>query len=527
MTQKTKRRLAFAVLFFWILPIIACNFPTRDDAREDPFVLDATMQAFLSATPRSLEGDPPPVLQTPEPPPLLPDSDPAAPGNPAVRTVEPGAGMQGAVISSDSFQYQAQSGDTLPALALRFEVEPHQITSTEPIPPYTLIPPGQLLTIPNHFGGQVLYPWALLPDSEIVYSPSAADFDTAAYIAQAGGYLSTYGEDVDGEWHTAAQSIQRAALETSTNPRILLSVLKYQSGWVRGSPRSGSTTYPMGFVVSKYEGLYKQLILVQRQLTIGYYGWRTGTFTQLPIGMRVHPELNAGSVALQHLFSVLYKQDQWQQVLYGHNNFLQLHTEMFGDPWARAAQVEPLFPADVSQPLLELPFRPGEPWNLTGGPHAAWGIGSAQGGLDFAPSRPVRGCTASDAWALAAAPGVITRSERGLVILDLDGDGREQTGWSLMYLHIGTDGRTPIGTLLNADDPIGHPSCEGGVSTGTHIHLARKYNGEWIASDGPLPFTLSGWVAFAGEKNYQGGLIKDGEIITAQPGGSRGSQITR
>jgi hypothetical protein len=96
-----------------------------------------------------------------------------------------------------------------------------------------------------------------------------------------------------------------------------------------------------------------------------------------------------------------------------------------------------------------------------------------------------------------------------------------------MYLHVGTDGRTPSGTLLNADDPIGHPSCEGGVSTGTHIHLARKYNGEWIASDGPLPFVLSGWVAFAGEKNYQGGLIKDGEIITAQPGGSRGSQITR
>jgi LasA protease len=230
---------------------------------------------------------------------------------------------------------------------------------------------------------------------------------------------------------------------------------------------------------------------------------------------------------VQHLFGVLYKEDNWRAALYGPNNFIQLHTEMFGDPWARAAQVEPLLPAGLAQPPLELPFRAGEPWNLTGGPHAAWGIGSAQGGLDFAPSRPVLGCTASDAFVTASAPGVVARSGRGIVVLDLDGDGREQTGWSLMYLHVGTASRAPLGARLNVDDPIGHPSCEGGVSTGTHVHIARKYNGEWIAADGPLPFNLSGWVAFAGEKNYQGGLISGSEIITAQPGGSRGSQITR
>jgi LasA protease len=285
--------------------------------------------------------------------------------------------------------------------------------------------------------------------------------------------------------------------------------------------------YPVGFVVSKYEGVYKQLILTQRQLTVGYYGWRTGAFTTLPSGLRVYPELNAGSVAVQHLFSILYKDASWRNALYGSGNFIDLHTDMFGDPWQRAAQIEPLLPAGLTQPPLELPFPRGEAWNLTGGPHAAWGIGSAQGGLDFAPSRPARGCTASDSWATAAAAGVVTRSGNGIVVLDLDGDGYEQTGWSLMYLHIASQNRAPAGARLNVDDPIGHPSCEGGVSTGTHIHLARKYNGEWIAADGPLPFVLSGWVAFAGEKNYQGGLIKGNEIITAQPSGARGSQITR
>jgi LasA protease len=526
MALKTKRRIAFAILFFWIVPIIACNFPVPNDRTRQPFTLDATMEALLSATPGSLLTDIPAPGETPIPPQVEPGENPSLPVYSGLRTPAPGEGLQGAVLPADSFQYLAQSGDTLPALALRFGVDPSQITSAEPVPPHTLIRPGQLLTIPNIFRDEVLYPWALLPDSEIVYSPSAADFDIAAYITQSGGFLSTYSETIDGEYHSAAQSVERAALETSTNPRILLSVLEYQSGWVRGSPRTTSE-YPIGFVVAKYEGLYKQLILAQRQLTIGYYGWRTGSFTQLPSGIRVHPELNAGSVAVQHLFGVLYKDENWREALYGSNSFIRLHTEMFGDPWLRAAQIEPLLPDGLQQPVLELPFRPGEPWNLTGGPHAAWGIGSAQAGLDFAPSRPVLGCTDSDALAVASAAGIVTRSGRGVVILDLDGDAREQTGWSLMYLHIGTTGRVPSGTLLNRDEPVGYPSCEGGVSTGTHIHLARKYNGEWIAADGPLPFVLSVWAAFAGEKNYQGGLIKGGEIVSAQPGGSRGSQITR
>ncbi|RLT53418.1 MAG: hypothetical protein DWI67_03800 [Chloroflexi bacterium] len=39
------------------------------------------------------------------------------------------------------------------------------------------------------------------------------------------------------------------------------------------------------------------------------------------------------------------------------------------------------------------------------------------------------------------------------------------------------------------------------------MHLARKYNGEWIAADGPLPFELGGWRAVTGAKKYQGQLL--------------------
>jgi hypothetical protein len=80
---------------------------------------------------------------------------------------------------------------------------------------------------------------------------------------------------------------------------------------------------------------------------------------------------------------------------------------------------------------------------------------------------------------------------------------------------------------VEADSPLGHPSCEGGSATGTHVHLARKYNGEWLAADGPLPMLLSGWTAHAGELSYQGTLTKDGLVVTASPGGISGSTIIR
>ena len=65
------------------------------------------------------------------------------------------------------------------------------------------------------------------------------------------------------------------------------------------------------------------------------------------------------------------------------------------------------------------------------------------------------------------------------------------------------------------NENIGHPSCEGGRATGTHVHIARKYNGEWILADGPLAFELSGWRSYAGEKDYQGGMTRGDETVIA------------
>lgn len=64
----------------------------------------------------------------------------------------------------------------------------------------------------------------------------------------------------------------------------------------------------------------------------------------------------------------------------------------------------------------------------------------------------------------------------------------------MYYLHLATRARITVGREVKAGDPVGYPSCEGGRVTGKHVHIARKYNGEWILADGPLAFNLEGWL---------------------------------
>lgn len=125
------------------------------------------------------------------------------------------------------------------------------------------------------------------------------------------------------------------------------------------------------------------------------------------------------------------------------------------------------------------------------------------------------------------ADGLILRAANGAVIQDLDGDGLEQTGWVVLYMHIETQDRVQAGTYVKAGERIGHPSCEGGVSNGTHTHIARRYNGEWIPADQDLPFNLDGWISSGTGKEYDGYLNRGGKKIEAYAGNSDINQIER
>lgn len=440
---------------------------------------------------------------------------------------------QAITYSKDSpILYYTQSGDSLPVLAVHFGVEKGDITSTSELPEEGFIPPGQLLLIPPRLDS-VSSPLKLFPDSEVVNSPSTIDFDVTAFVDAARGYLATYKEYLNATGLTSGSDIvKRVAKEYSINPRLLLAILEYQSNWVYGAPQSATATnYPMGELDINKKGLYHQLVWAAGEIATGYYGWREGTVVAItfPDGtlLRLAPDLNSGSAGLMYFFAQKNLITQWAGILYEENSMINLYHDMFGNPWLRAQNFEPLFTTSVNQPDMILPFETGKIWAFTGGPHAAWGAAEVRGALDFAPPSEESGCVASPEWVVASAAGLVVRSENGAVVIDMDGDGFEQTGWNIVYLHIATDHRIPEGTWVEIGDKLGHPSCEGGRATGTHVHITRKYNGEWVPADGALPFVLSGWKAKAGSQVYSGWLIKDDRIIRANVLSSSASHIQR
>ncbi len=435
--------------------------------------------------------------------------------------------------------YTTQAGDTLAVLAVRFGVPASDIRRLDgrELPTRGFLPPGIELWIPPTAVTGQTPAQRLLPDSEVVYSPSTVDFATEAFVRQARGALATYSEylptpgTLDG-----GQLVAYIARNYSLNPRLLLALLEYRSGWVFGHPNEAARANPLLRPESDDQGrLSRALIWAAEQLAVGYYGWREGRLTEIAFAdgtrLRLAPTLNAGTVALMYLFAQMLPPDQWAAVLDPTNahGFPAFYAATFGDPWARARWAEPLYPPDLQQPAFILPFARGQWWSLTSGPHGAYGPVGSLAALDLAPAHEGGPpCRVSRYWVLAVADGVVVRSEPGVVVLDLDGDGREQTGWNVLYLHIASEGRrVQVGYRVHQGDPLGHPSCEGGVSTGTHIHLARKYNGEWMAADGPVPFNLGGWVAQAGAQPYQGRLVRANEVVIASPLGPPSALITR
>jgi len=434
-------------------------------------------------------------------------------------------------VPNGFIRYISQSGDTIPAVAAHFGVSRPFVQSPQEISESEIIDPGTELWVRDALN-ETSSAEQLFPDGEVVYSPSAIDFDLQEFADSQGGYLSTYAELMTRGTTPATEILQQLALEHSYHPRILLALMELESGWVTRQPNSDEEDhYPFGYIKSDRGGIYQQTGWAIRRLHYGYYEWRAGRLKELTFmdgeTLRLSPYLNAGSVAVMYFLAQIHSYPEWEQRVYGEDGITAVYEGLFGDPWQNVGEWDPLFPAGILQPEMNLPFPPNQRWAHTCGPHTAWGREGPPAALDFAPPSGNAGCDNSRRYATAAAAGLVVRDGKGVIVIDLDKDGYEQTGWVLVYMHIANTGRVEAGDYLNVDDNVGHPSCEGGSSSGTHVHIARKYNGEWVLAEGGLPFVLSGYQAYNGDDFCGGTLVLDDDVVHAFPWGNALTLIAR
>jgi LasA protease len=414
--------------------------------------------------------------------------------------------------------YTAQNGDTLPALASRFNTTIEEIREANPVIPLdaTTMPPGFPMKIPIYYLPLWGTAFQSIPDHVFVNGPAQIGFSTSAFVATTSGWLKNYRVYAGERTRTGAEAVDYIAQNYSISPQLLLALLEYQSGALT-QPAPPTGNYMLGFRRVNYETPYLQLIIAANILNNGYYNWRAGRLTELELLdetlFRPDPWQNAGSVALQYYFSRLYSGERFFASI-GPEGLARVYQTFFGDPWANLVTI---LPGSLQQPPLEFPFGPGQLWAYTGGPHTGWGTGEPLSAIDFAPASDTTGCVTlePDQYATAMADGLVLRSDIDGTVIDLDKDGDERTGWILYYLHLATEAKVPLGREVKAGEPVGYPSCEGGHVTGTHVHIARKFNGEWILADGPLAFNLEGWIAHNGSREYKGTLTKSGVVVTA------------
>jgi LasA protease len=469
-----------------------------------------------------------PAGLTGQPSPFLPNTEPSATPTSmfASPTLDPTRASAHPTLGPGT--YVVQPGDTIASIADKFGVTEEAIIELNGLTDPNSLRVGQTLLIPVPESETPGPNFKIIPDSELVFGPAANGFSTAEYLKGKNSYLLDYREVVERKERTGPEIVDYVALHYSVSPRILLAALEYSAGWISNPrPADWQISYPFISEAGR-ENLYRQLAWAADQMNQGYYDWKAALYDYWTLAdgsmVRAGPGINAGTAGVQFLMARMYGRADWVKAV-GEGGVFSTFQAMFGYPFLWS--LEPVVPAGLVQPMLMLPFEKGVVWYFTGGPHGGWASGSAWAAIDFAPSGIDLGCNQSEDWVVASIAGLVVRSDEGAVVLDLDFDGNEHTGWTILYMHIETRDRVPLGKKVILADRLGHPSCEGGFSNGTHVHIARRFNGEWIAADGPIPLVLSGWKASGTDREYDGYLTKGDESIEACDCGGEENDLWR
>lgn len=424
--------------------------------------------------------------------------------------------------------YSVQDGDTVSALAARFNTSIDEIRKANPIIPdtTTTLPPGMPMKIPIYYLPLWGSPYQIIPDSLFVNGPSEIGFDAVSFANNMPGWLNKYRVYAYDGWRMGPELVAYIGMSYSVSPRLLLAILEYRFQALSDPNMPANVEQNLlGYTEPFNESLYLQLLWLADYLNDGYYSWLRGDLLSQELANgeleRFDPWQNAATITLHRYFARIFSAPDYHLAV-SKDGFVNTYDELFGDIWNQQSM---LIPGSLQQPAMKLPFVKGKSWSYTGGPHPVWGERNPWAAIDFAPPAEKGGCTVSTEWVTAVADGVLSRTEVGLAILDLDGDGDERTGWAVLYLHLSHIDAAQQGKHVKAGDVIGHPSCERGRATGTHIHIARKYNGQWMPADGIISFNLEGWIVHTDGTAYLGTLTRNSKTVTACTCGDAYSQI--
>jgi len=332
----------------------------------------------------------------------------------------------------------------------------------------------------------------VLSDGQFVFGPNAEGFDLLQYLQEnAPHLLPIYDNLIFWSAHP------------SINPRVMLTLIEMRTGGISNASVEGATD-PDLFGISP-AGVNEQLEEVAEALTEAYYH-HLRTITPLPTAERaptqirlgdgsnftLPPETNAATYGIARSLAFMGETRDLTTALDRSepDSFYQTYRRLFPDDdplnQSNVINISDPPPAD----LFQVPYLITESWTFNGVHNWSGVAGSDMSSIDMSDGWPGWGADTSNIWVAAAAPGTVTRySGCWLRVTHSD-------GWMTAYYHL-ENPQVSTGNfvsynqrLANYANTLAEATCNGGSSTGPHLHFALLRNGAYVAIHGTI---LSGW----------------------------------
>ena len=304
-----------------------------------------------------------------------------------------------------------------------------------------------------------------LTGQDLVYSyDEMFDFDTKAYLTKHAPHLVRHSESIS---HWAGYS--------SISPKVLIALMEQQSGVVtRKGVKRDALSRPFG-ELSKAKDFNAQTRDVAGALRQALYEQQNPKLA--PKG--VIPLARANP--LQALY-VRAGKSHANAALLGDGQFQQVYGRLFNEPRkavapsSRFATKAADAKAGPANGFLQFPYPRGQSWHV-GGAHTNTGSGSfPMSSLDMGRGGGW-GSYQGGNWVSSSAAGYFKRHSSCFAEVVHSG------GWSTTYYHM-MNLQYGTGAYIYRNTGIGNPAnyysqalCNGGSSTGPHLHWSLKYNG--------------------------------------------------
>ena len=321
--------------------------------------------------------------------------------------------------------------------------------------------------------GDVLFSNALF-----LYGRDAEAFDLAGYLAVYAPVLRDK-QELIAHWSGYY----------SISPKVVLALMELKTGLL-SAPSQEKLQAPFA-ELSTASGFAEQLRDVLQQLSQRFYGFEAYQRQQPRTGIKRSGEevaaLNGASAALLGLLHDVSSEPSILKKTPSLQTFTQAFSQLFHTPPEQLRSVESsremALAANALPPtnMLQLPWYQGYSWQSNGA-HSHTGSGSPYSSIDVSYDWPGWG---AQTYSVAAAHGgrvsVLSRCQVRVT---------NANGWSTNYYHMDNI-RVSNGETVTVNTKLGVYAgnrntalCEGGSSTGPHLHFSLLYNGRYVSLQG-------------------------------------------